>query len=60
MAPPLPPATPPPPPPPGIFVPEADPFLDFEAGSSWLYNGGFGGGVGLDFTVARIGLPGGL
>ena len=31
-----------------------------EADSSWLYNGGLGGGVGLDFTVAKTGLPGGL
>ena len=31
-----------------------------EADSSWLYRGGLGGGVGLDLTVAKTGLPGGL
>ena len=31
-----------------------------ETVSSWLYRGGLGGGVGLDLTVAKIGLPGGL
>ena len=39
-----------------------DPFfvLVDEAASSWLYRGGLGGGVGLDLTVAKMGLPGGL
>lgn len=38
-----------------IFV-----LADEEAVSSWLYRGGLGGGVGLDLTVAKTGLPGGL
>ena len=47
---------------PEVEAPLDDPFFGLidEAVSSWLYIGGLGGGVGLDLTVAKTGLPGGL